>query len=52
MRQPSPGKVPSVMKDCEGVLKNDSLFVGQHVSLNHWMDICKARLIGAVDTSM
>jgi hypothetical protein len=36
-RQPSPRKVSSVVKDHEGVLKKDSLFAGQHVSLNHFI---------------
>jgi hypothetical protein len=31
-RCPSPGKVSSVVKDCEGALKKDNLFAGQHVS--------------------
>jgi hypothetical protein len=44
MRQPSPRKVSSVVKDHEGGLKKDSLFAGQHISLDHFVCGTKGHL--------
>ncbi|CAJ1940544.1 unnamed protein product [Cylindrotheca closterium] len=44
-RRPSPGKTSRVVRDREGVLKNENLFPGQKVSVDHFECTTRGRLL-------
>lgn len=43
-RRPTPGKTSSVVRDREGVLKQDDLFAGQKIAVDHFVCSTKGRL--------
>ena len=43
-RRPAPGKVTAVVKDREGALKQDDLFPGQKIAVDHFVCSTKGRL--------
>ncbi|KAL7578661.1 hypothetical protein ACA910_009803 [Epithemia clementina (nom. ined.)] len=44
-RQPTSGKISHAVQDCDGNLKKDNLFPGQHVSVDHFVCATKGRLL-------
>jgi hypothetical protein len=43
-RRPAPGKVSAIVKDREGALKQDDLFPGQKIAVDHFVCSTKGRL--------
>jgi hypothetical protein len=46
-RRPTPGKTSSIVRDREGVLRQDHLAPGQRVSVDHFVCSTKGRLFGS-----